>query len=58
MKHLFKIGQTKRAWSAGLLFNPHAWWLGIHYSPYNKRHCINLVPCLTVWVRLPRGKEP
>ena len=57
-KHLFKIGPRKRMWSAGLLFNPHAWWLGIHYSPYNKRYCINLVPCLTVWVRLSGGKEP
>lgn len=46
------------AWSAGLLWNPHALWLGAHYSPMNRRHCINLVPCLTVWVRLPGGKEP
>ena len=23
-----------------------------------KRAWINLVPCLTVWVRLPGGKEP
>ena len=55
-KHLFKIGPAKRAWSAGLLWNPHALWLGSHYSSHNKRHCINLVPCLTV--RLPGGKEP
>ena len=33
-------------------------WVGVHYSPQNKRHCINLVPCLTVWVRLPGGNEP
>ena len=57
-KHLFKIGPAKRAWSVGLLWNPHALWLGVHYSPMNRRHCINLVPCLTVWVRLPGGKEP
>ena len=44
MKHLFKIGPAKLAWSAGLLWNPHALWLGAHYSPHNKRHCINLVP--------------
>jgi hypothetical protein len=31
---------------------------GAHYSPANRRHCINLVPCLTVWVRLPGGNEP
>ena len=57
-KHLFKIGPAKRAWSAGVLWNPNALWVGSHYSPYNKRHCINLVPCLTVWVRLSGGKEP
>ena len=57
-KHLFKIGPRKRAWSAGLLWNPNALWLGAHYSPANRRHCINLVPCLTVWVRLPGGNEP
>lgn len=27
-KHLFKIGPAKRAWSAGLLWNPHALWVG------------------------------
>ena len=59
-----RVTRTKRStryepkWSAGLLWNPHAWWIGAHYSPQNKRHCINLVPCLTVWVRLPGGKEP
>lgn len=57
-KHLFKIGPRKRARSAGLLWNHHAMWLGAHYSPAYRRHCINLVPCLTVWVRLPGGKEP
>lgn len=57
-KHLFKVGPRKRSWSMGLLFNPHAWWLGLHYSPANKRLCINLVPCLTVWVRLTGGNEP
>ena len=58
MKHLLKIGPAKRAWSAGLLWNPHAWWIGAHYSPQNHRHCINLVPCLTVWVRGFGGHEP
>ena len=57
-KHLFKIVPAKRAWGAGVLWNPHALWVGSHYSPGNRRHCINLVPCLTVWVRLPGGEEP
>lgn len=45
-------------WSCGLLFNKHAWWVGVHYSTFTRRACINLVPWLTVWVRLPGGKEP
>ena len=34
-KHLFKVGPAKRAWSAGVLWNPHALWVGSHYSPYS-----------------------
>lgn len=33
----------------GLLFNPCAWWVGVHYSSYHQRVCINLVPCFTLW---------
>lgn len=32
--------------------------IGSQHFPDNRRHCINLVPCLTVWVRLPGGNEP
>lgn len=42
----------------GLLFNPSAWWVGAHWSSHNKRLCINLIPCLTVWVTLPGGGLP
>lgn len=35
-----------------------SFWVGVHWSPYNRRLCINLVPCLTVWVVLPGGKVP
>lgn len=27
-------------------------------SPYNKRLCINLVPCVTIWITTPGGVEP
>lgn len=47
-----------RLCTVGLLFNRHALWIGAHYSPYNRRLCINLIPCLTVWVTLPGGKNP
>lgn len=43
---------------AGFLFNPGACWIGAHWSPANRRWCINLLPCLTVWVALQGGKEP
>ncbi len=42
----------------GWLFNKSAFWLGVHYSPYNRRYCINLVPCITFWFTLKCGKAP
>ena len=42
----------------GLLYNPGAWWIGVHYSPGNKRFCVNLIPCLTIWYTKPGGNEP
>lgn len=43
---------------SGWLFNKSAWWIGVHYSPYNRRFCINLVPCVTFWFTLRCGKAP
>jgi len=43
---------------AGVLFNPHALWIGAHYSTYNKRLCINVVPCVTVWICARDGIVP
>lgn len=51
-------GTRRPAWSAGVLFNPGAVWVGVHYSAACHRWCINLVPCLTVWVRGVGGHEP
>ena len=42
----------------GILFNKGALWIGCHYSPYNKRYCINIVPCITIWIALPDGNVP
>lgn len=42
----------------GLLFNLGALWVGAHWSRHNRRLCINLLPCLTLWVTLPGGNEP
>jgi|GEM_PF-3069991 len=42
----------------GLLFRAESWWIGIHWSPYNKRLCINLVPMVTLWIAACDGKTP
>lgn len=44
--------------SFGLLFNWRACWMGWHYSKRDKRLCINLVPCLTIWWTQPGGNTP
>lgn len=43
---------------AGVLFNKGALWVGAHYSNYNRRWCINIIPCLTVWFTLTNGTVP
>lgn len=42
----------------GLLFNPKAMWVGVHYSAQHKRTCINLIPCFTIWHTAPGGQLP
>ena len=37
----------------GFLPRLGSFWIGIHYSKYCKRWCINLLPCLTIWVGEP-----
>lgn len=54
---------TVREWapirgSLGLIVSPRALWIGAHYSPYNKRLCVNLLPCVTFWITVPGGNEP
>jgi len=42
----------------GILWQPGALWIGVHYSPFCKRYCINVVPCITFWIAEPGGKIP
>lgn len=44
-----RIGVTLRAGSM---------WVGAHWSDYNRRLCVNLIPFLTIWITLPGGTEP
>lgn len=44
---------------AGSLFRLGSAWVGGgHWSPYNRRLCINVLPFVTVWVALPGGNAP
>lgn len=45
-------------WRWGWLFRPGSLWMGMHWSPYNRRACINLLPCVTLWVCPPGGTAP
>ncbi|MBD9362937.1 hypothetical protein EBB_21030 [Methylomonas sp. EbB] len=45
-------------WRYGWLIRPGSIWIGAHWSPANKRMCINLLPCLTLWVVMPGGFAP
>lgn len=42
----------------GILWQPGAWWIGCHYSPFCKRYCINVIPCVTLWITEAGGKIP
>lgn len=42
----------------GILFRPLSLWIGVHYSPFNKRWCINIIPCITIWICKEGGNMP
>jgi len=42
----------------GLIFRPFSFWIGIHYSKYNKRFCINIIPFITIRIVKNGGKAP
>lgn len=42
----------------GMLWNWKACWVGFHYSSHNKRLCVNIIPCLTLWWVQPGGMLP
>ena len=43
---------------AGVIFRWWSFWIGFHYSKFNKRLCLNILPCLTFWITLPGGVKP
>lgn len=42
----------------GFIFRLKSFWLGLHYSDYNKRYCLNIIPCVTFWWTGKGGKMP
>ena len=50
------LGYTEM--KAGILFRFASFWVGVHYSRIHKRVCINLLPCVTIWVTLKDGDIP
>lgn len=45
-------------YKAGILFRLQSFWIGIHYSKYCKRWCINLIPCVTLYICKSDGMIP
>ncbi|HHA2674730.1 TPA: hypothetical protein ACOECQ_000797 [Stenotrophomonas maltophilia] len=43
---------------AGILFRWASGWIGAHWSDYNRRLCVNVLPFVTLWITLPGGKVP
>ena len=42
----------------GVVFRPGNLWLGAHWSGYNRRWCVTVIPMVTVWVTLKGGVTP
>ena len=45
-------------WRCGVLVRLASCWVGAHYSAFDRRWCINPLPCVTVWLTLPGGHLP
>lgn len=43
---------------SGVLMRAGSFWVGTHWSGRNKRLCVNIVPCVTVWFTWPGGARP
>lgn len=54
----FQFERKVGNWYVGVLWNKYSFWVGIHYSLFTRRACINFVPCLTLYIVQPGGKRP
>ena len=44
--------------SWGIIFRLKSFWMGCHYSDWNKRYCLNILPGFTIWWIVKGGKTP
>lgn len=61
--HVTRYGETWGGWHlrdcrAGVLFRWGSLWIGAHWAGNHKRLCVNLIPCVTLWLVLPGGDAP
>ena len=42
----------------GFIFRLKSFWIGLHYSDFNDRYCLNILPCFTIWWLGRNGKKP
>ncbi len=43
---------------SGIIIRLKSFWIGCHYSDYNKRYCLNILPCITIWWISKTGNSP
>lgn len=42
----------------GIILRLASFWIGVHYSQRSKRICLNLLPCVTIWLSFEGGVVP
>ncbi|MHB1273643.1 MAG: phage protein GemA/Gp16 family protein [Rhodanobacter sp.] len=54
------LAEVDKSWAYahGILFRLGSFWVGAHWSAQHKRLCINLIPCVTVWIVARGGDTP
>jgi hypothetical protein len=43
---------------SGIQCRLKSFWIGLHYSSWHRRYCLNIIPCVTIWWTLPGGTPP
>ncbi len=50
--------KEKEIMKIGILFKLANFWIGFHYSEKCNRVCINIIPCVTIWITLENDIVP